>query len=196
MFGHVIHSLENPTPRRTSIVIWSVCFGYFVLSTLVGICGYLFFFQDVKDNILDNYENHTPFNTTCRFLLVIAITISAPYCAFMPRVSILALVQLRWPALVLKNRGPRRNRQILHICLTVALLGGNLLVAELVTDLGAVFVFVGALSAISISLVLPPLCYMMLEHTSRRMKIACISVLVLGIGGAIGAVATLIAGWV
>jgi hypothetical protein len=74
----------------------------------------------------------------------------------------MAVIQLKWPALVIKGfTGPsgrpasRLSRNVLHVCLTVGLMGLALLVAELVTNLGAVFGLIGALSAVSISLLIP-----------------------------------------
>jgi amino acid permease len=70
----------------------------------------------------------------------------------------MSLVQLRWPELVIKGLGPRRERHLLHIVVTTLILAATLLVIELVTDLGAVFSFVGGVAAISISLILPRTC--------------------------------------
>jgi len=195
MFGHVMHSLENPTPKRVRHVIFATMGVFFVLGTSVGVCGYLMFFQNVDDNVVDNFSNTSGFGTACRLMIILAITISAPYSVFMPRVAIMALIQLKWPALVIKGQAPRLHRNILHATLTIVLLGLALMVVELVTNLGAMFGLIGALSAVSISLILPPVCYLRLEKPGLSMRLQLYAIICTGIVGAVGCIVQLAQNW-
>ncbi len=79
MFGHVIHSLKNPTPERVAKVTHTVCGLFLVVGSLLGVCGYLSFFSDVDANILDNFNHHSVVNQVCRALLVVNVMAGVPY---------------------------------------------------------------------------------------------------------------------
>ncbi len=102
VFGHVMHSLDNPTPKRVATVVLSVQGSFFILGTLTGLCGYFLFIANVPDNVIDGFAKNSGFGTLCRVLIICAIAVGAPYSIFMPRVACLALIQLKYPQLVLK----------------------------------------------------------------------------------------------
>jgi hypothetical protein len=112
MFGHVMHSLDNPTPKRVATVVWTVMFVFLALGTSVGICGYLMFFQNVQSNILDNFGKDDPFGTFCRVLIITASSIGSPYAIFMVRFSCAPLLpavccaERRVPALCAPRAAP------------------------------------------------------------------------------------------
>jgi amino acid permease len=168
MFFHVFHSLENPTPRRVAIVSSTVMFSMALLFTSVGLSGYFMFFDDVDDNILDNFSYKDVVTNVSRMLIVSNIVLSIPYNNFIPRVVISSMIQIKWPDYVVKREGNRFKRNVVHVLVTTALLLAGLLVAISVTNLGLVFAFVGGVSAIGISLILPPLCYIKFDRDARR----------------------------
>ncbi len=192
MFFHVFHSLHHPTRKRVAVVAHSIMGGMFVIATVMGICGYLLFFESVSDNILNDF-GHDAATQVARALLVMNIIVSVPYTNYIPRVAIMAVVQLYFPDLVVKRPGNKDKRDIFHACVTALLLGTGLLIAENVTNLGLVFELVGGFSAICISLIIPALCHLKLEkEDSRAMRSWCYMLVVLGIVGMCGCVANII----
>jgi hypothetical protein len=87
----------------------------------------------------------------------------------------------------------RTRRRVYHIALTCALLAMNLIVAIFVSNLGAVFGFIGAVSGCSISLIMPTLCYLKLvSDAPLHKRVLCVIVAVAGIAGAISCVVQLV----
>ncbi len=113
----------------------------------------------------------------------------------MPRVSIMSLVQIKYPELVIKGAGPRDARHRLHIIVTILILVATLIVIELVTNLGAVFAFIGGVAAIGISLILPACCYLKLEWSRAPIwkRVGCVVCIIAGTVGAIGCLSSLFA---
>ncbi len=177
--GHVLHSLKDPTPKRVAQVTHAVCAMFFFFGTLLALCGYLIFFDSVQANILDNFARSDLVTQICRIALVFNVLIGVPYSTFMPRVALQAYVQLYKPNWINKSPNNKCTRTIVHATLTTLVLAGALTIALLVTNLGNVYSFVGGLSALGISLILPPLCFLKLEPDAPRSKRAvCIIVIV------------------
>ncbi len=165
LFMHAIHSLENPTPRRVTTIILGSQFTFLILGTMTGITGYLTWFRDVNDNILASYPVTDQFNNALKICVILAILFFSPYNLFMPRVALIAVVQIWKPDWIHPVKHPvthltinKRKRLWFHVSATTILVAMNLGVALAVDNLGAIFGFVGALSGISISLILPRTC--------------------------------------
>jgi amino acid permease len=133
-------------------------------------------------------------NQICRVALVFNVLAGVAYSVFMPRVALLALVQLHAPDLVVKNARNKAKRTALHALLTTTVLATGVLIGVFVDNLGAIYSFVGGVSAIAISLVLPAMCFLKLEPTASKAKrLFCYAVMLFGLFGSVGCIASLIA---
>ena len=97
-----------------------------------------------------------------------AVSFGLAYNTFMPRVAVTAIVQLFAPGWTIKTPTVRHNRakrNTVHVVVTTLLLGSGLAVATNVDDMGATFEVVGAISGVSIALLLPSLCYINLPSS-------------------------------
>jgi len=145
---------------------------------VIGFAGYFMFYQNVQANILDNFPQDDLFANIARILLSLNILTSVPYSVFMPRFSIYSIIVLLFP----KQEQSARFRTFFHIFGTVFVLGAAWLISIFVDDLGATFELVGAVSAVSIAYIFPPLMILKLEPGSLgTRKIINIIVLICGI---------------
>lgn len=191
MFFHVFHSLHDPTRRRVAIVAHSIMASMMLLGAAFGICGYLLFYSSVSDDVLSNFGETDNVTQVARLLVAFNIAVSIPYTNFIPRVAIIAVVQMYFPQWAIKDldkpEANRLKRNVVHALVTTLLLGCGLAVAEFITNLGVAFEFVGGISAVCISLIIPPLCFLKLEPEANKFKRAfCYLVLVLGAAGTVG----------
>lgn len=155
---NVIGSLENPTPRRYRRVVFATMLGTVLSTGLIGISGYLLFYNQVANdngNILENFPRTDTVATIGRALLAFDVTLTIPFTCFMPRISIIA---------VISAIGPRSkkaiNSRIGFCCVTVFVLFSAVTIAILVDNLGDVFELVGGVSACSLAFLFPPLLIM------------------------------------
>lgn len=89
----VASSLDNPTPRRWSIVS-AVSLSVSVVCCLVlGVSGYLGFLEGTQGDVLNNFGVDTVAANTARFLLALTMFFTYPMEAFVARH---VLVQLLW----------------------------------------------------------------------------------------------------
>jgi hypothetical protein len=100
----------------------------------------------VKPNILDNYPFDSMFANVGRILLSLNIIISVPYGCLMPRLSLYSILTLMI--------GKIRYKKTFHVTVTLMVLGGGLVIAEFVTNLGVVFEILGATAAVGLGKVL------------------------------------------
>jgi len=193
MFFHVFHSLHDPTRKRVAIVAHSIMLSTMAILASFGICGYFLFYQNVDDDILSNFGAKDQMIQVARLMVAFNIVVSVPYCNFIPRVAVLAVVQMYFPQWAVKDvdnpQANRFKRNVVHFIVTTVLLGSGLVVALFVTNLGVAFEFVGGISAVCISLIIPPLCFLKLETDASRIKRAsCYVVLLLGAVGTVGVI--------
>jgi hypothetical protein len=112
-----------------------------------------------------------------RLCTICAVLFYSPFTIYMPRVALLAALQPFFPSLIAPapDHSNRRTRRVFHALLTTALLAMNLAVALTVTNLGAVFGFIGAISGIAIALVMPSAFMPLLSLDVRTAPTHCVT---------------------
>lgn len=149
---NIIDSLENPTRARYRVVAGVSMMGTIATCTLIGVSGYLLFFEQVQANILQSFPEKDLIATIGRCVLALDATLTIPFTCFMPRISILA---------VLSALGPRSKKfatsGLGFNIVTVFVLGTAVAIAIVVDNLGDVFELVGGVSACLLAFLLPPL---------------------------------------
>jgi len=177
----VFSSFENATRKRWSIVVYLTMVLTIVTFLFLGYTGYFMFYTNVYANILDNFpQNDIPANVA-RILLSLNVMMSVPYMCFMPRISLYAIITLFFGKL---------NRTFFHVCFTILIITLGVLIAEVVTDLGALFEIIGGISAVGLAYIMPPLIFLRLEKGSllSPKKIIHIIILVFGVIAMFGSV--------
>eukprot|EP00047_Mylnosiga_fluctuans_P011713 m.22537 g.22537 ORF g.22537 m.22537 type:complete len:452 (+) comp3766_c0_seq1:150-1505(+) len=195
MAVQVMHALKRSTGRRWAIVSWTVPGLLMVMVVLLGLIGSLYL-PDSSD-LLSAIGSGIPAKIA-RGCIVGAIFCAVPYNTYMPRVAILGVLKDFIPTWTVKDkRDPGHNRfkrNVVHVTITVSLIGSALLLAEFVDDLGLVLEFVGAVSGVGIGLILPPLCYIAQSpyHWSHPENHLVLAVLIIGVASMGGCVASLL----
>ena len=183
---HILRSLDNPTPLRWSYVALFGIFTSMVLGCGYGVACSLLFFGDTSGNVLDNFSRSDVFAIVLRFLLIMQILPSFPFNCFMPRVVLLSLAKLIVPHFVVKLHGNRLNRTIVHFVLTTFVVVSAMITAIFVTNLGAFYSVIGGIGSISISMFIPPACYLLLIGDQPLIKFKCYLLIVFGLLGLFG----------
>ncbi|KAL9644882.1 hypothetical protein ABK040_005362 [Willaertia magna] len=158
---HVFTGLRRATRARYyTVVIITVTLTVITAATM-GICGYLIFYDyNLREaNILDLLPTNYSVAIIGRCLLTVSIGLSIPYSAFMPRNSILLIIN----ALIPKLLATKLRREIVHYTVTFTVIFIALAIALAVTDLGVVFQITGGISACSLAYILPPFLVLRLE---------------------------------
>jgi sodium-coupled neutral amino acid transporter 11 len=137
----------------------------FIIASMLALSGYLLFFTDAAGNILDNFAKDDRLVVICRVLLGVNVLFSIPYSVLMPRVVVQSLIKLPFPHLVEKSDDNRFVRNAVHTIVTVILQVAAVVLALHVTDLGLFYEIVGGMSAICVSLVIPPIIYLSISNT-------------------------------
>jgi sodium-coupled neutral amino acid transporter 11 len=152
---NVIGSLESPTKKRYRQVIFATMGGTVVSCLVIGVSGYLLFFDMVNTNILQSFPRKDLVATIGRTLLAIDVTMTIPFTCFMPRISIIATLSAMGP-------GPKKWAQSTFgfAVVTVFVLSLAVVIAIFVDNLGDVFELVGGVSACTLAFLLPPLLVM------------------------------------
>jgi amino acid permease len=158
---HVLHSLHNPTRSRWALVAGGTMAIAFAVCALLGLSGYLLFFQSVTGNVLDSFAHDDTLAIAGRALLAVNALSSIPYSAIMPRVVVQSVVKLWRPDLVEKRAGNRFARNVVHTLITLVLQAGAATLALHVTDLGLFYEVVGGVSSLCVSLIIPPICFLL-----------------------------------
>lgn len=149
---NVIGSLRRPSTLRYRKVVAATMLGTVATCFLIGVSGYLLFFEEVQQNILQNFPRKDAIATVGRCFLAAGVTLAVPFSCFMPRVSIVAVISSlgeRPKAFATSNIG--------HFLETLLVLGSGVTIAIFVNDLGKVFELVGGVSACSLAFLLPPI---------------------------------------
>jgi len=166
--------LENSTRQRWNKVIIGTLILALIAFIVMGYSGYFLFYNQVNANILNNYPSGDILANICRLLLCVNVAISVPYSCFMPRLSIFAVLTLFFGHL---------HHTFMHVCLTIFILVLGVILAILLNDLGVFLEIVGAVSAIGLAFILPPLLFLKLEKGNMLSpkKIVNLIILILGI---------------
>lgn len=188
MAVQVMHSLHNCTARRWALVSWMVPLLLLLACVALGLLGSLFVAE--TDDLLSSLPTE-PVVTVARYLITLAIFCGVPYNTWMPRIVLLSILKGLAPAWTIKDPtipGNRFRRNVVHVGLTVLLLVSAVVLAEFVSDTGLLFAVVGAISGVSIGLVLPPLCYLQLSPHAwhHRDNWGVVAVLVIGVCSMVG----------
>lgn len=171
----VASSMENPTPRRWSIVT-AVSLSVSVVCCLVlGVSGYLGFLDDTQGDVLNNFGVDTVSANTARALLALTMFFTYPMEAFVARH---VLVQLLWKGdmdgyivdtVVHAETGEETTSQRKTRCcyvlnrrhqVTLLVYLMTLVPALIVDDLGPVLSITGAIGGCSLAYIGPGLAYL------------------------------------
>lgn len=171
----VASSLDNPTPKRWSIVT-AISLSVSVLCCLVlGVAGYLGFLDETSGDVLNNFEADTASANIARALLAITMFFTYPMEAFVARH---VLVQLLWKGdldgyifetVVDPDTGEERSTQRKakrcrclsrrhQVTLLIYLM--TLVPALIVDDLGPVLSITGAIGGCCLAYIGPGLAYL------------------------------------
>lgn len=172
----VYDEIHNPTRRRSSLVIQITMVFTVLCFSAIAYGGYFTFYGNVQANIVSNYSFRSIPAMAARFLIVIAISASVPYMCFMPRLSLYALLSM------MCGKFLSRHKLFFHIFATVFVLFLSLLLAVIFDNLGATYELVGAVSAVGLAWILPPLIYLRLERQRWFSFVTIQKVLILSFG--------------
>jgi len=152
---NIIGSLKDPTLATYRKVVGVTMAGTVGACALMGISGYLLFFQDVQPNILDSFPTKDLVATIGRAFSAFGVTLCIPFTGFMPRISILM-------GLSSLGKGPRKfaASKIGYSIVTLFVMGAAVTIAIVVNNLGKTFELVGGVSACSIAFIFPPILVM------------------------------------
>lgn len=176
---NVILSLKQQTSSRYRKVIGATMIGTVATCLIIGVSGYLLFFQQVDANILQNFPQKDIVATVGRCFLAVGVTFAVPFSCFMPRVSIIAVI----------SAGGERakkwaNSTLGYFLQTCIVLGSAVFIAIIVNDLGAVFELVGGVSACTLAYILPPILIVRsfgFYSLSKSKRMLCIIVFAIGL---------------
>eukprot|EP01098_Paradermamoeba_levis_P001591 TRINITY_DN11867_c0_g1_i1.p1 TRINITY_DN11867_c0_g1~~TRINITY_DN11867_c0_g1_i1.p1 ORF type:complete len:455 (-),score=65.08 TRINITY_DN11867_c0_g1_i1:47-1411(-) len=171
----VFESYHGSTRAKWNRVVLTNMLSTVIVFTILAYSGFFLFYTDCKANVLDNFDLHDVLANICRILLSINIMLSVPYSVFIPRVALYSLISL--------FLGKKIKHVFFHVLMTALIVGTGCVIAEFVTDLGTLFELVGAISAVGIAFIIPPIIFLKLEpgQWSSPKKIANILVLIFGI---------------
>lgn len=170
-FFSIFAELNNPTNARMRLVCaisLSICS---VLYLLIGMFGYLTFYDDVNGNILLNYDPDDVVINLGRFGVTLVILFSYPLMAH-PCVNTI-------DDLIFAGRAFSWRRRILTV---FVMCSASLLVALFVTDVSLIFGITGATAGSMIAFILPSSFYLTISPESHKSpyKIAAWVMLTLG----------------
>ncbi len=109
--------------------------------------------------MLNLLSRHSMMGIIGRCLLTLDLALCIPYTAFMPRYSLVAVLQSAAPSLF---KTPLRE-SIVHYTSTIVVVSSALGIALVVRDLGVVSEITGGISACSIAYIIPPLLFLKLS---------------------------------
>eukprot|EP00730_Choanoeca_flexa_P020163 TRINITY_DN9859_c0_g1_i2.p1 TRINITY_DN9859_c0_g1~~TRINITY_DN9859_c0_g1_i2.p1 ORF type:complete len:446 (+),score=82.40 TRINITY_DN9859_c0_g1_i2:106-1443(+) len=142
----LLATLENPTRKRVRFVFTSalaICMSVYVL---VGLFGYLTFFEDTQGNVLLNYDVDDVYIMVGRLGVAVVVLCSFP---LLMHPCLDALQQMVFP-----DKPFTYTRRFI---LMIAAVGSAYAIAMLVSDVSLVLGIAGATGSTSISFILPPL---------------------------------------
>jgi len=176
---NIIGSLKDPTIKRFRQVVGVAMGGTVGACALIGISGYLLFFQDVQANILDSFPTKDLVATIGRCLSAFGVTLCIPFTAFMPRISILM-------SLSAFGKAPRKfaNSKVGYTIVTLFVMGLAVTIAIVVNNLGKTFELVGGVSACAIAFIFPPILAMKgfgLRNLTPFRRVMTVLILICGI---------------
>lgn len=152
----IFGELKDPTTRRMKTVAYSSLSISCLIYGLVGIFGYLTFFDNVEGNILLNYDLDDPFVNIGRVAVAVVIFLSYPLMAHPCLNSI--------DGLLFSSRPFSWIRRIIEVVILSIL---SLIVAVFVVDVSLIFGLTGATASTFLGFVLPSL-FILFLHPGRR----------------------------
>jgi len=152
---NIIGSLKDSSLGTYRKVVGVTMAGTVGACALMGISGYLLFFQNVQANILDSFPTKDTVATVGRIFSAVGVTLCIPFTGFMPRISILM-------ALSALGKKPRKfaDSKLGYSIVTLFVMGLAVTIAIVVNNLGKTFELVGGVSACSIAFIFPPILVM------------------------------------
>jgi len=143
-----------PTRRRwNNVIVGTLIMTYFSFLA-IGYGGYTLFFSDVRANVLDNFPEDDILANVARLFLCLNVIVSVPYYCYMPKFATYSVLTLYLG---------KMNETFVQAMLTIVIIAAGLIIAEVVTDLGALFELVGGISAVGMGFLMPSLLYLKLE---------------------------------
>lgn len=148
----VFNTLKQPTTANWRTVNLGSVGTAFAISMVLGLAGYLAFFNQTRANVLNNFACDDTAINVARLLLAFTMVTTFPMEHFVARHSIYALFH---------GKSPPNNAMPLkwHFGITLTLWSIALLVGLTVTDLGKILQFTGAFSASVLGYIVPAMCH-------------------------------------
>lgn len=153
----IYDSIKVPTIDRFNMVTHISCAISGFICTLMGVCGFLYFGDLTKGNILNNFPNNDWVINVARFCFGFNMITTIPLEVFVIKEVLKDLYNI-----YKKRKNPLFEFQSFTKSQTLMLTGLLIVFAEIVAmntcNLGAVLELVGATSGSTLAYILPPLC--------------------------------------
>ncbi|XP_022106999.1 probable sodium-coupled neutral amino acid transporter 6 isoform X3 [Acanthaster planci] len=171
--------LAKPSKSRMQNVANSSIFISFTLYMISALFGYLTFYGNVSDELLDGYELYNPLDPlilSVRLAVCLAIIFTIPLIHYPARKALLMIFNTWVP---LRDASFPWLRHFVSTALLITLVT---CIAIYVPDIKQIFGIVGATASTSLVFILPSLFYLRLgtERLNSLQKIACLALLVIG----------------
>ncbi|EGD77691.1 hypothetical protein PTSG_12795 [Salpingoeca rosetta] len=175
----LLSTLESPTRRNVRRVIYGALSVCMVMYILIGLFGYLTFFQEIKGNVLLNYEVDDTAVMVGRVGVALIVLCSFPLMMNPCLVTLEEMLFHAGDATPPEQRPFRIGRRAVIMTATVGL---AYTIAMLVADVSVVLGISGAIGSIAISFILPPLFVLKLKpNMPTRQKILPATLAVVGV---------------
>eukprot|EP01135_Chromosphaera_perkinsii_P001479 Nk52_evm8s179 gene=Nk52_evmTU8s179 len=157
----VYSEMKNNTTRRVHTAINASIIGCTAMYLIVGIMGYLTYYDNVEGNLLSSYPAGNEIVNSCRLLVAVLGAVSYPLQIHPARIS---LDNLLWGHK--KYNGEDKSASLRYWLESAFLIGGTFTVSMIVRDLGVVFGVIGSTGSTTLCYLLPGLFY--LKMTSLK----------------------------
>lgn len=154
-------SLKTPTIDNFSRVTHYSTVVSMLACLIMALGGFLTFGDKTMGNVLNNFSSDNSMVNVARLCFGLNMLTTLPLEAFVCRE---VMITYFYP------NEPFDMRR--HLIISTALVAGATTLSMLTCDLGIVFEFVGATSAVAMAYILPPMCYIKLTTRSWRTYVA------------------------
>ncbi|KAM0261101.1 hypothetical protein ACHAQJ_002362 [Trichoderma viride] len=162
-------SLKTPTIDNFSRVTHYSTVVSMLACLIMALGGFLTFGDKTMGNVLNNFSSDNSMVNVARLCFGLNMLTTMPLEAFVCRE---VMITYFYPD------EPFDLRR--HLIISTALVAGATMLSMLTCDLGVVFEFVGATSAVAMAYILPPMCYIKLTTRSWRTYLAA-AIVVFGV---------------
>ncbi|KAJ6237342.1 amino acid transporter [Anaeramoeba flamelloides] len=155
----VLKELKNNTPRRKHIVILNAVLSGIFFYTLIGIFGYLNFYDNTKGVILNNYSDDNVTAIIGRIAMIVALIFSTPVVFYAGKESL--------HSLLFKDK-PMEGKTAIGVAFS--LFTCSVILAIFVPDVVGIFTVTGSIGGNLVVYILPSLFYLKLrsDHLKKQ----------------------------